>query len=475
LIAPFWEWFLFGIRRVYRWDDPRRTSTFAMIYFTLWYLDLIPTAFLLLIMFYVCRFRFFPPSASYLHEQVRRRMARGVDADRLAERLRRRSRLDVLELYKRFVVAYGAETQLAAGDIADFHEKVKNLILWRNPTATWRTLFLLGVSCIFVTFASPHLVWKTVFAFIGFSFFILLPLQSHYPRFRRPLSPIWWALWGSPTDAQFAIQLLRRRHLERQHAKHPPTSAAAAKGAGVDDAIYAPRSGDPSSNLHDYVNQITSGAAIGSSTNKKHKRSASVGSDGSGFKAKFLRHSTAAQAVAYGALRPFRTSGDDRKLGVSGKSPTDENLLDLQDVKVLEGGQLMAKPRKLGSFFCQHHGVPGHLHVTTRMLYFVALHSYATNATQGSKGGRKTCKTALNEVSGLVKTKSIKLVVWNSSGLQITRRNKSSLFFSNMPHRDNAFNLLLAIGSEGKLKPQSGTDMMLTHYFKFDLVWHKHI
>lgn len=45
LIAPFWERFLYGIRRVYRWDDPKRTSTFAMVYFTLWYADLIPTAF----------------------------------------------------------------------------------------------------------------------------------------------------------------------------------------------------------------------------------------------------------------------------------------------------------------------------------------------------------------------------------------------------------------------------------------------
>lgn len=45
LIAPFWERFLYGIRGVYRWDNPKRTSTFAMVYFTLWYADLIPTAF----------------------------------------------------------------------------------------------------------------------------------------------------------------------------------------------------------------------------------------------------------------------------------------------------------------------------------------------------------------------------------------------------------------------------------------------
>lgn len=135
LIAPFWERLLFGIRRVYRWDNPSRTASVMMIYFILWHLNLIPTAFMCMLIYYVCQFRFFPPSASYLHEQVRARMARGVDADRLAERLRRRSRLDVLEIYKRFVVAYGQGTQLACGDVADFHEKVKNLIVSRAGSA----------------------------------------------------------------------------------------------------------------------------------------------------------------------------------------------------------------------------------------------------------------------------------------------------------------------------------------------------
>lgn len=439
LIAPFWERLLFGIRRVYRWDNPRRTSTFAMIYFTLWYMDLIPTAFMLTLMYYVCQFRFFPPSASYLHEQVRARMARGVDADRLAERLRRRSRLDVLEIYKRFVIAYGPGTQLAFGDIADFHEKVKNLILWRNPTATWRTLFLLGIATTFVTFASSHLIWKTVYAFLGFTFFILLPLQSHYPRFRRPLSPIWWALWGAPTDAQFAIQLLRRRHLERQFAKHPPQ--AHAEGANAGPSV-----------MNDHKNQRSPSDLSSEKSN--------------GLKGRFLR-SSAAHAVAYGALRPFRGEGGYGGLGANDPNAEQGNLLDLQDVKVLDGGQILSKPRKLGSFFCQHHGVPGHLHVTTRMIYFVALHSHATS---GAKGGRKTCKTLLSEISGMVKTKSIKLLVWNSSGLQITRRNKSSLFFSNMPHRDNAFNLLLAVGSEGKRQHCQPTRVhLLTFYSSLSL------
>jgi len=116
LIAPFWENFLFGLRRLYRWEDSRRTALFFMGYFVLWYTDLIPTAFLFYIMFNICRYRFFPPDASVLHEAVRRRMSRGVEADRLAEKLRRRSRLDVYQIYNRFTQKYGADLQGILGD-----------------------------------------------------------------------------------------------------------------------------------------------------------------------------------------------------------------------------------------------------------------------------------------------------------------------------------------------------------------------
>lgn len=301
LIAPFWERLGFGIRRLYRWNDPRRTATAAMIYFILWWTDLLPTAFFLLFMFYILQFRFFPPEASYLHEQVRARMARGVEADRLAERLRRRSRLDIFEIYRRFTVKYGSAVQLAAGDIADFHEKVKNLILWRNPPATWRTFTFFAVITVLVTFLPAYYILKAGFFFLGFTFFFLLPLQSHYPRYRRPLSPIWWALWGSPTDAQFAIQLLRRRQLEKAISKI---------GNGRDQG------------------------GGGESGGKKHS-------------SKF-RRSEAAHAVKGGAMRPM----DEKEWMLWG-------LEEEVEVKGGESGEKRFKPKKLGSFFCQHRGVPG--------------------------------------------------------------------------------------------------------------------
>lgn len=52
-----------------------------------------------------------------------------------------------------------------------------------------------------------------------------------------------------------------------------------------------------------------------------------------------------------------------------------------EEVGESRDGEKQFKPKKLGQFFCQHRGVPGHLTVTTRHVYFRGL------------GQHKSCKT----------------------------------------------------------------------------------
>lgn len=366
IIAPFWEQLLTYLRRMYSWEDPTRTAAAAMIYFVLWYTDLLFTAFFLMLIYHVLQFRFLPPDESYLHQRVQERMHRGMDANRLAERLKRSSRLDILDIYKRWQNTYGVASQVATGDVADFHEKIKNILLWRNPATSKRTVVLLSLSAAFVTFCSAHTVVKTVLFAIGFSFFGLMPLQEHYPRYRRPLNPLWWLVLGSPTDAQYAVQLLRQRHLNYQewlqHNANDP-SAAGAPPQPVPDGF----------------------------TNLDSSQTHAV-------------------------------RRDESEL----KTPT--------------ATQTPMSKKRLGSFLCQHHGVPGHLIVTTTHLYFSPVH------VVGSSG--KHYVTRFDDVVGLRKTNSLRLFLWSSNGMKISRRNKNSLHLANMSHRDDAFNLLLALGSE---------------------------
>ncbi|KAK0540026.1 hypothetical protein OC842_000693 [Tilletia horrida] len=425
IIAPFWERFLLGVRSLYRWEQPRRTGAAAMIYFVLWYTDLIPTAFMLSLMYYILQFRFFPPSESYLHEQVRKRMARGIEADKFSEQLRRRSRLDLLDLYKRWIERFGVATQIAAGDIADFHEKVKNLILWRNPTATWRTFSLLCIATLFVTFAPAHYVWKTAFFFLGLNFFILLPLQSHYPRYRRPLSPIWWALWGSPTDFVWGSKILRERHA-RMHGEQwtsLPGTRASKEGGKLHLGLY-----------HGLFHSRKTGRNASTNVGAGDAAGQGVGT-GAG-----------AGAGAGGALDALGLGGSNGTAHAGASGPGGAAALDPDSDearKELLAEQLKEAQRgkKLASFFCQHRTVPGHLHVTTKMVYFVALHS--TRPTNS----RKTCKTELGEIAGLVKTNNFRLL--GIHGLKVRKRDGKSMHFTNMSHRDDAFNLILSVTGSG--------------------------
>ncbi|KAJ1027016.1 hypothetical protein NDA18_003036 [Ustilago nuda] len=370
-IAPFWEQLAFRIRRLYRWEDPKTTAAAAMIYFVLWYTNMIPTAFILMVMFYIMRFKYFPPSESYLHEKVKMRMARGRAANTLSERLRRRSRLDILNIYKRWIVTFGAPTQEAMGLVADFHEKVKNLILWRNTGATRRTLIMFGILNLFVTFAPSQYISKAVFFFLGITFFCLLPLQSYFPSHRKALSPFWWATFGAPTDAQFAVQLLRKRHLD----------------------------------VDRFAGQLRTAEDI----------RCAVGSQG-GSKVK---------------PRP-----DRREEGITYDQIEDPARASLDYVEMTNDAML--KPRKLGSFFCQYKGLPGRLHINTKYLYFTPLHS------PSHKRGR----TPVDAIESIVKTKSIRLMVWSSLGLKIVRNNgKAPFLLANMQNRDEAFNLILAVST----------------------------
>lgn len=316
IIAPFWEQLAANLRTLYCWEEPRRTAAAAMIYFVLWYTDMLPSAFFLTLLYYVLQFRYFPQDESLLHRRVHERMLRGQHANRLAERLKRRSRLDILDLYKRWASTYGVVSQVAACDVADFHEKIKNLLLWRNPRASQRTAIILLLISLLVTFISPALVLKAFFFFCGITFFALMPLQTLYPRYRRALNPLWWAVLGAPTDAQWAIQLLRKRHMRYQEwLKDMETR----RSMGV-------------------------GAVSGGYTS---------GSDGP-------------------PPPPPLTMADERIAQLSGDMAPEA-------AKKSQARDGMDN-RKLDTFLCQHFGVPGHLVVTPSHFYFTSLRVMGTGS-----------------------------------------------------------------------------------------------
>lgn len=365
---------------------------------------------------HVCRFRFFPPEISVVRNNVLRRMRRSAEAERVSERLRRQSRLDILHIYQKWIDAFGTPTQMMLGDLADLHEKVKSLILWRSPSATKRTISLLTLCGAWVTLADAHTVWKSVLLGIGIVAFALVPLQVYYPRYRRALNPIWWVLWGCPTDAQFAISILRQRHereLEAGLARKQLTNKRK-KGSGSGGFKSKTSSSywtkDPS--YSGVAGAFGSGGTFGSSdpldpTGKWEIIPATT------LASSFMSPATAATTTTRGmqpsiqdeplhspnalTVPPTTTTGragpaeEQQAATCSESSAVPEHDVRAPSITTTDSvvapsiplpirPPLSAKPHKLGSFFCHHRHVPGFLHVTNQGVYFVGLHTAVSRA-----------------------------------------------------------------------------------------------
>lgn len=98
-----------------------------------------------------------------------------------------------------------------------YHTFGSSLFRWVRPHQTWRVLALLSFY-IFVTTFFPYLVVPAIGLFIGAEFFIFLPMQKYYPRFSHVFSPVEWILWGVPTNAELAVELLTQQEDDRRRS-----------------------------------------------------------------------------------------------------------------------------------------------------------------------------------------------------------------------------------------------------------------
>ena len=63
-------------------------------------------------------------------------------------------------------------------------------------------------------------ILKGIAHFLVIELFVLMALQTHFPRYRRLFSPVEWLLWDIPTDAEYALE----QYSKAERAGHHPTS-----------------------------------------------------------------------------------------------------------------------------------------------------------------------------------------------------------------------------------------------------------
>ncbi|KAG8924133.1 hypothetical protein FRC00_005440, partial [Tulasnella sp. 408] len=82
---------------------------------------------------------------------------------------------------------------LITEELADVHERAKNLFLWRRPESTLTYTMVLFVMACAVMVTPAHIIAKAVYAGIGFFYWI---------------PPLFWDI---PTDAEYAMEIIAQR------------------------------------------------------------------------------------------------------------------------------------------------------------------------------------------------------------------------------------------------------------------------
>lgn len=91
----------------------------------------------------------------------------------------------------------------------------------------------MGFSCFLLAVIPLRFVAKMIPLYIGFEFFVLQALRSHYPRHRRLFNILNLLLWNVPNDAEYALEVVRLSHTSnaQAHEKEMTPSASTSSSA----------------------------------------------------------------------------------------------------------------------------------------------------------------------------------------------------------------------------------------------------
>ncbi|MBW0468354.1 hypothetical protein O181_008069 [Austropuccinia psidii MF-1] len=236
---------------LYRWKDFEKTTRYCAIYFALWLFDLIPSFIVAYALYLLIKFQIRPPSLSQLKQELKRRQQLSHRASTLglaypqlpdlnpevipsslttcASLLIGENPLDrsshhftlypskaLYTLIRQVYAQYGHLIQTYSEDLADLTEKIRNLYLWRRPSACWRTTFMMIVILLYNLSISQKWVLKNFLGWLGIEFFFVFGFVEKYPQFRRALNPVWLLFYDIPTNREFALQILQERGISYQ-------------------------------------------------------------------------------------------------------------------------------------------------------------------------------------------------------------------------------------------------------------------
>ncbi|KAK0233102.1 hypothetical protein IW262DRAFT_1260036 [Armillaria fumosa] len=288
---PIYVPFLIRMHRLSSWRDTGRSSMYCIIFWILWYHNLLCPAFFLHIFYALIRRRIFPyPTIDELRERHHEVDRANKLGDAVSSRLSASSSFGVRDMWrlfrivnkplnkpwkskaKKFAAQHGSQSPPESIDysatidaindeptvlddemesqeerdikrlglhilnaVADFHERMKNLFIWRRHRSS--RIYSAFIFCAFLaTLLLPaRIIAKCVYFVAGFLFWHVVPvIMALSPQERARLPP---PLADVPTDAEYAMDLISSRIASGKYTKPGKKTDSRNSDAAADSSI----------------------------------------------------------------------------------------------------------------------------------------------------------------------------------------------------------------------------------------------
>ena len=228
-------WGMFAtLRKLWRWENPWVTGSMAMLYLVVWWRGDLLAVFFLAACLYVATFRIWQVPGSEQDNEASR--ATGAPSSLTRPGTDSQSLL-LLAPSHETLQQVGDQVLVVAHGLADVQERVKNLMMWRNPIMTLRYLGWLILFGLLSVQATTWMLMRLPGALIFVLLFILAPMIEYghwrrtlellcgitgvsvpdpampYPVTRTLLDSV---LVGVPTDEEYLHEKLAQTHWEAE-------------------------------------------------------------------------------------------------------------------------------------------------------------------------------------------------------------------------------------------------------------------
>ncbi|UZJ51443.1 hypothetical protein CBS101457_000763 [Exobasidium rhododendri] len=402
---------------------------------------------------------------------------------------------------------YGKVATMLTSALADIHERIKNFIMWRSVPATWRALALLSVAMILTTFTTPWMMARVPGFGLGACFFLLGPIMEYRPEWLGVewKNPFDFLLAGVPNDAQCAMIVLRKRAARGEtlvgdkdvahwifEGEEGKASEEESRRVEIGQSLVPSMGGLEATESVTMVTTAVDKAATSGTSSVDWKKWKSRVAKGREMAIAGSEMLSGQRAVELPRLNAAPTNAENAavtsKMMNGMAKGINWGLGSLQDTSNRKLIQRRLEPDEKtsasdGVYWAVYLGSCGHVVVTPERIRFRSLFARKMNidvAAGGDLAGAeeseqnqvsvldpvtgkcqvtesqlKTAKVRtlvdlqLESVTQLRKMKSVSVGVWGIDGLEVKSKGGKVHLFSSIVKRDEAFNRILALSSQG--------------------------